>query len=94
LDGVVEEAQRLLERGQRVPGVQLVEVDVVDAEPAQGVVECAPQVATGGADGVGVLAHREATLGGEDDAVALRPSVRYSTTVLPSPGSRATLPQP
>src|SRR3954469_8837416 len=32
--GVVEEAERLLERGQRIPGVRLVQVDRVDLQAA------------------------------------------------------------
>jgi hypothetical protein len=44
-DGVVEEPQRLLQRRVRVPGVQLVEVDVLDPEPAQRRVECSAEVA-------------------------------------------------
>jgi hypothetical protein len=45
VDGVVEEAEGLLDRGQRVPPVHLVEVDVVPAEATQ----------RGGEDGGSVL---------------------------------------
>ena len=58
----------------RVPRVQLVEVDLLHAEPAQRVIQCPGQVPAGGADVVGGLAHREAALRGHDRPVPdLRP---------------------
>ena len=35
MDQVVEGEERLIDRGVRVPGVELVQVDVIGAEPAQ-----------------------------------------------------------
>jgi hypothetical protein len=70
VDGVVQEAQRLLQRRERIPRVQLVEVDVVDPEPAQRRIEGPTQVTAGVAQGVGLVAHGEPALGGEDDAIA------------------------
>ena len=52
-DGVVQEPQRLLQRGRGVLGVRLVWVDLVRAEPAKRFVERAVQVTAGGADVVG-----------------------------------------
>ena len=66
---VVEGAEGLLERGDRVPGVHLVEVDALDAEPPQRVVESTLQVPAGEAQVVDVAADREAALGGEHDPV-------------------------
>src|SRR5262249_53071789 len=43
-DHVVERAERLVESGERVPGVHLVEVKAVDPEAAQRVVQGALQV--------------------------------------------------
>ena len=68
-DEAVERAQRLLDRRVRVEGVDLVEVDRVDAEPAERGVEGAGQVARRQPAVVGPGAHREAALGGEDDLV-------------------------
>jgi hypothetical protein len=50
---VVEEAQRLVQRGVRVEGVQLVEVDGVDPEPTQRGVQPLAQVAAGESGVVG-----------------------------------------
>ena len=65
----VQRPQRLLQRGPRVPGVHLVEVDGVHAEPLQRRVERAGEVPGGGAAGVGRRLEREPPLGGEDDPV-------------------------
>ena len=62
---VVEEAQRLLERGQRVPGVHLVEVDPLDPEPPERGVERVGEVAAREAEVVRARPHREAALGGD-----------------------------
>ncbi len=70
-NGVIKEAQRLLERGQSVPGVHLVEVDLFHAEPPQRSIECIGQVLAGEAQVVGTVAHREATLGGDDEVAQL-----------------------
>ena len=66
----VERAQRLLERRLAVPLVDLVEVDPVRAEPAQAVLAGLDDVGARQAGVVGTVAHREAHLGGERDAVA------------------------
>ncbi|CAH0326941.1 hypothetical protein SRABI128_05662 [Microbacterium sp. Bi128] len=63
-DGVVQEPEGLLEGRNRVPRVQLVEIDLFYAEPAQRVIECPDKVPAGGSDVVGGLAHREAALRG------------------------------
>ncbi len=42
---VVEAAKRLLERGERVVGVDLIQVDAVDPEPAQAGVDRPGEVA-------------------------------------------------
>ena len=68
--GVGEEAERLLDRGQRVPGMGLVEVDGVDAEAAQAGVEGAAKVGAGQAGVVRSVSHRKAALGGDDELVA------------------------
>ena len=63
-DGVVEEPQRLLDRGQRVPGVHLVEIDPLDPEALQRRLERRRQVLARQPDVVGPRAHREPRLGG------------------------------
>ena len=60
---VVEEAQRLLDRRQRVPGVHLVEVDPLDPEPPERGVERVAEMPARGAEVVRPLPHREARLG-------------------------------
>ncbi len=62
--------ERLLVAGRRVPTVDLVEVDVVDAEAAQAVVERGEKPAARAAPVVAPVAHRQARLGGEHDVVA------------------------
>ncbi|SNY46838.1 hypothetical protein SAMN05421748_10815 [Paractinoplanes atraurantiacus] len=62
--------QGLLQVGARIEAVDLVEVDVVGAQAAQGVLDRRHDPAAGGALPVRVVAHRPAELGGDHDAVA------------------------
>jgi hypothetical protein len=71
-DGVVEEAQGLLDRRQGVPRVHLVQVDVVDAEPVQRGVERQAEVPAREPEVVRTVALREAALRGEDHLSGLR----------------------
>jgi hypothetical protein len=64
--GVVEEAQGLLDGGDGVPGVHLVEVDVLDAQAPQRGVQGSPEVPPREPDVVGALTHGEPALGGEN----------------------------
>jgi hypothetical protein len=59
----------LLDRGGRVEAVDLVEVDVVGAEAAQGVVELLEDRAPGQARAAGAVVHREEHLGRQDDVL-------------------------
>jgi hypothetical protein len=65
-DRIVEEAQRFLDRRQRVPGMHLVEVDLLEAEAAERIVERLAEMPARQADIVGAVAHRKAPLGGDD----------------------------
>ena len=66
----VERRERLLDRGRVGPDVHLPEVDVVDAEPAQGEVEAAEQVAARGVHHPGAAAGAEPGLGRDHHVVA------------------------
>jgi hypothetical protein len=68
-DRIVEEPQRLLDRGQRVPGVRLVQVDGLDAEPPQARVQCLGQADPGQSDVVRPVTSGEAALGGDHHLV-------------------------
>ena len=67
---VVERAQHLLDRRHGVEAVELVEVDVVGAEPAQARLDRPDQVVARRADVVGAGAEAEGPLGGDDHLVA------------------------
>ena len=71
LHDVVQRLQRLLDRGGGVHAVDLVEVDVVGAEPAQAVVDLGEDRLARQAGAVGSGAHRVADLRGDDDVVAV-----------------------
>ena len=58
LDHVGQRLQRLLDRRRRVEAVDLVEVDIVHAEPAERIVDRVHDVLARQAALVGVLAHR------------------------------------
>ena len=66
----MEGLERLLDRGLVVPAVDLVEVDVVGAEPSEARVDRAEDVLAGEAAVVRARTHRPVDLGGEDDRVA------------------------
>lgn len=61
--------QGLLVAGARVPAVDLVEVDVVDAEAAQAVVQRGDQPAARTAPVVALVTHRHGRLRGQHDVV-------------------------
>ncbi len=67
---IVERVQRFLDRGEGVKGVQLEEVDVIGAEPAQGRLDRMGQVMAGRADFVRSFAGLEGCLRGDEDSVA------------------------
>jgi hypothetical protein len=67
---VVERSQRLLQRGQRVESVELIQVDVVGAEPLEAGLAAADDVVTGLADVVRAVAHPAVNLGRQDHPVA------------------------
>jgi hypothetical protein len=67
---VGQRAQRLLDVGAGLGVVELVEVEVVDAEAAQGPFDGGDDPAPGVAAPVRAGAHRAVALGGEDDVVA------------------------
>ena len=67
---VVQRAQRLFDRRVVIEAVDLVEIDVIGAEPAQAVVDGVQDVLARQAALVRVVAHRVEDLGGDDDAVA------------------------
>ena len=67
---VVQRAEHFLDRRRRVEGVQLIEVDVVGAQPPQAPLDGADQVVARGADVVRPGADAEGRLGGDDDLVA------------------------
>jgi len=69
-DEVGEGAEGLLDVGVGARPVDLVEVDVVGLEAAQGVFDGADDPAPRAALPVGVVAHGAVELGGEDDVVA------------------------
>ena len=68
--GVLEGGQRLLPRRQRVPGVELPEVEVVGAQRAQRRVELGEQVAAGGVGDRVAPTEPDDALAGEHDLVA------------------------
>jgi hypothetical protein len=63
VDEVGQRAERLLDVGVRIGTVDLVEVDPVGAEPAQGVLDGAHDPAARVAPLVGVVSHRVVELG-------------------------------
>jgi len=67
---VVKEPQSLVGWGQRIPAVQLVEVDGLDAEPPQRRVQRGRQVTPGKAVPVRVLGGGKAALGRDHRAFA------------------------
>ena len=71
LHHVVEGFERLLPRGRVVVAVDLVQVDVVRAEPAQRMVDLGHDRLAGQAAAVGSWSHRVAQFGGDDDGVAI-----------------------
>ena len=72
LDQVVQGLQGLLQRCRVVIAVNLVEVDVVGAEPPQAVVDLGHDRLAGQAPPVRPRPHRVAQLGGNHDVVAVR----------------------
>ena len=67
---IVERAQGLVERRERVEAVQLVEVDVVELQAAQAGLDLVDDMVSALAAAVGLLAHHAGGLGGDDDLVA------------------------
>ena len=68
---VVQRLQRLLDRRLIVEPVDLVEVDIVDAQPAQRPVDAVQDVLARQAAVVGIAAHRPVDLGGDHHLVPL-----------------------
>ena len=69
-DNVVERFEGFFDGGLVVPAVDLIEVDVVGAEAAEGVVDFGEDGFAREAGAVGVRAHAAVDFGGEDDLVA------------------------
>jgi len=67
---IVECRQHLLDRRSRIEGVQLQEIDIVRAEPAQRVLDTLDQSRARRARIVRPLAHRQAGLGRDDHLIA------------------------
>ena len=70
-DEIVERPQRLLDRRHRVEAVNLIEVDMVEAEPLQAAGDLIHDVPAREADRIGAGAGAAANLGGHDDVLAL-----------------------
>ncbi|GAB3974550.1 hypothetical protein GCM10029978_056450 [Actinoallomurus acanthiterrae] len=72
-DQLIERAERLLDRGDAVGLVVLVQVDAVGAQPAQRLLHGVPHVPRRAARAVpvGLLAHAHAELRGQHDLVAV-----------------------
>jgi hypothetical protein len=79
LDDVVKGFHRLLDRGRGVETVDLVEVDVLRAEPGQRGVDVLHDRLAGQAGSAGTTVHREVHLGGQDDLLAARVLLDGST---------------
>jgi len=69
-DELVERCERLVDIGLRVEPVELVEVDVLRAEPAQARLARADEMIPRAAGVVRAVAHRKVRLGREEDVVA------------------------
>ena len=69
-DELVERGERLVDRRGRIGSVHLVQVDVVDLQPAQAVVAGLHDPAPRQAAALRIVAHRVAHLGGQHDLVA------------------------
>ena len=67
---IVERAQRLLDRRDRIEAVDLIEIDVVEAEPLQAAGDLIHDVAARQADRVRPRPGAAAHLGGDDDVLA------------------------
>ena len=70
-DDVVERLHRLLDRCHRVPAMDLIEVDVVGAEPRQALVDLAEDRLAGQSGTVGSFVHAPMHLGGQHDLVPI-----------------------
>ena len=68
---IVERAQGLLDRRHRIEAVDLIEIDMIEAEPLQAAGDLIHDVAARKADGVRARPHPAAHLGGDDDVLAL-----------------------
>ncbi len=68
--GGIEERQGLFDRGVRVPGVHLVQIDRVDPQAAQAGVEGPGEVTSGQPDLIGTRTGREASLRRQHDVIA------------------------
>ena len=66
---VVERLQRLLHRRIRIEAMDLIEVDVIRAEPLQRMIDRLHDVLARQAAGVGALAHHAVDLGRDHDLV-------------------------
>ena len=71
MDEVVEGAERLVDRGLRVVAVELVKVDVVGLQPAQGGIDGGEDVLAGVAPSKGAGPVAAEALGGDDETVPL-----------------------
>ena len=74
-DGRVERAHGFLQRRVRVEPVAVEDVHVVQAHPAQRLVQAGQQVLTGAEVAVGSRPHVVAGLGGDDQLIAIRQQV-------------------
>ena len=82
MDQVGERRQRLFDVGTRLGAVDLVEVDPVRVQAAQGIPDRAHDPAARVAASVGILAHGVVELGGEDDVVAPAAGERLADDLL------------
>src|ERR1700733_2471534 len=71
-DQIAENAERLLDRRCGISTMQLIEVDVIRLQAAQGSVDAAVNVLARQSHAVRARLHRQADLGGDDDLVSAR----------------------
>jgi hypothetical protein len=82
---VAQRTQGLLDIGVGAGPVNLVEVDPVGVEPAQGVLDLTDDPAPGAALLIGVLTHRAMELGGQDNIVPASPARAFARISSDSP---------
>jgi hypothetical protein len=82
VDEVGERPEGLVDVGAGVRAVDLVEVDPVGVQASQGLLDSADDAASRGASQAGVVAHRKADLGRQDDLVPLASRQRLADDLL------------